>query len=163
MAETGITVLQYFDRVLEEMDRRYEERCSGQDKSLEAIRVHFIALMQASETKNQQQFADAEKAVKAALASAEQAVSKAEINSEKWRANANEWRAAMSDRENEFMRRKEAATMITALSDRVNMIEGRVTRNEGRGTGMTAVWGYIFAGLGGVATLITIFFLLTRR
>jgi hypothetical protein len=58
--------------------------------------------LEAQEKKNQQQFADADKAVRAAMAAAEKAVEKAEQNAEKWRANANEWRAAMSDRERNF-------------------------------------------------------------
>ncbi len=45
------------------------------------------------------------KAISAALAAAEKAVSVAENNSEKWRSNANEWRAAMTDRERNFLSR----------------------------------------------------------
>jgi hypothetical protein len=62
----------------------------------------FKDSLEAQEKKNQQQFADADKAVKAAMAAAEKAVDKAEQNAEKWRSNANEWRSAMSDRERNF-------------------------------------------------------------
>ncbi len=49
-----------------------------------------------------QRFDDQEKAVKAALASAERAVEKAEANSQRWQQNANEWRGSMLDREAKF-------------------------------------------------------------
>jgi hypothetical protein len=59
-----------------------------------------------------QRFKDQDTGTKTALASAEKAVDKAEASSEKWRANANEWRSAMSDREKNFLSRKEFYTMI---------------------------------------------------
>lgn len=62
----------------------------------------FEDALEAQEKKNQQQFADADKAVRAAMAAASTASEKAEQNSEKWRANANEWRSAMNDRERNF-------------------------------------------------------------
>lgn len=53
-----------------------------------------------------------QKAVQAALASAQTAVDKAELNAEKWRNSANEWRGAMSDRERDFLSRKEFYAII---------------------------------------------------
>jgi Spy/CpxP family protein refolding chaperone len=72
------------------------------NQALADQKAHFRDLLDAQERKNQQQFADADKAVTAAMAAAEKAVDKAEANAEKWRSNANEWRAAMSDRERNF-------------------------------------------------------------
>lgn len=57
-------------------------------------------------------FEESEKAVQAALASAEKAVNKAEATGEKWRDNANEWRGAMSDRERDFLTRKEFYSIV---------------------------------------------------
>jgi hypothetical protein len=59
--------------------------------------------------------AAAEKAVAAAQASSEKAIDKAERDAEKWRNNANEWRGAMSDREREFLTRREFYVMVGAL------------------------------------------------
>lgn len=56
-----------------------------------------------------------QEAVKAALASAEKAVEVAETNAEKWRNNANEWRSAMSDRERDFLTRREFYVMIATV------------------------------------------------
>jgi vacuolar-type H+-ATPase subunit E/Vma4 len=44
-------------------------------------------------------FREREKAVEAALAAAEKAVTKSEANAEKWRDAANEWRGQSADRE----------------------------------------------------------------
>ncbi len=56
-------------------------------------------------------------AIAAALAAAEKAVLKKEEEVERWRANANEWRGAMSDRERDFLTRKEFYGIVgTALT-----------------------------------------------
>ncbi len=66
--------------------------------------------------------AEKDKAINIALAAAKEAVGVAEKNAEKWRENANEWRGAMSDREKNFITRREAwsvflllVTIITAV------------------------------------------------
>ena len=56
-----------------------------------------------------------DKAISAALASAKEAVSIAENNAEKWRNQANEWRGAMSDREKNFVTRREVWLAVIAL------------------------------------------------
>jgi hypothetical protein len=64
-----------------------------------------------------QRFLDQETAVKAALTSAEKAVKISEDNNQNWRSNANEWRGAMSDRERDFLTRKEFYAIVgTAVS-----------------------------------------------
>jgi hypothetical protein len=60
-------------------------------------------------------FIEQKEAVRAALASAEKAVEKAEQNAERWRNNANEWRGAMSDRERDFLTRREFYSITVAL------------------------------------------------
>jgi hypothetical protein len=56
--------------------------------------------------------ASADKQVSAALMSAEKAVDRAEINAERWRNNANEWRGALSDRERDYLSRREFYVML---------------------------------------------------
>jgi hypothetical protein len=70
----------------------------------------------------------ADKGVSAALASAEKAVDKAESSSEKWRASANEWRGAMSDRERDFLTRREFYTMLVTAIAAVSLILAFVAR-----------------------------------
>jgi len=56
--------------------------------------------------------AEKDKALSAALASAEKAVLKKEEEVERWRNNANEWRGAMNDRERDFLTRKEFYAIV---------------------------------------------------
>jgi len=114
--------------------------------TVETLFVHFSSLMEASEKKNQQQFADADKAVQAALSAAEKAVNKAEVNASNWRENANEWRAAMSDRERNF-----------APIQRLESLEHRFDMKEGSGQGLRQGWGYLIAAVALVMTLLGIF------
>ena len=104
-------------RIIEANDKRYEDKFAASDKAV------LSAL------------AAQEKAVNAALAASEKAVAVAENNAEKWRANANEWRAAMTDREGKF-----------AMKSEFEALKERLDRFEGRGHGMSAMWGYIVAG-----------------
>lgn len=67
-------------------------------------------------------FNDQDTSTKTALASAEKAVDKAEASSEKWRQNANEWRGAMSDRERDFLSRKEFYAIIGTAVGVVGMV-----------------------------------------
>jgi len=56
-----------------------------------------------------------DKAINIALAAAKEAVGVAETNAEKWRQNANEWRGAMSDREKNFITRREVWSVVLVL------------------------------------------------
>lgn len=70
------------------------------------LKDHFEAIL-----------AEKDKAISAALAAQEKAaiVNKDEV--QRWRDSANEWRGAMSDRERDFLTRKEFYTMIaTAIA-----------------------------------------------
>lgn len=57
-------------------------------------------------------FESQDKAVSAALEAAEKAVNKAEANAREWQKGANEWRGAMTDRERDFLPRREFYAML---------------------------------------------------
>ena len=57
-----------------------------------------------------------DKGVSAALAWAEKAVEKAEADRKAWQAASNEWRGALSDRERNFLSRKEFYSIIGAIT-----------------------------------------------
>ena len=59
-----------------------------------------------------QRFLDNQKAVDAALAAAKEAVDKAEAQDVRWREQANEWRGAFSDRERDFLTRREFHVLV---------------------------------------------------
>lgn len=67
-----------------------------------------------------QRFEDQDKAVKAALDSANKLVEQANENTRKWQENANEWRGAMTDRERQFVRKDELKgiwiVLVTSLT-----------------------------------------------
>jgi len=122
-------------------------------------------------------------AVQAALSSAEKAVGKAETAAERRFESVNEFRAQLSDQATRFVTRVEAETAHNAILDRlaeqakvvnntvpraewnagherlieqVKEIANRLTGIEGRSRGLAAGWGYLVAGVGLVATIITI-------
>jgi hypothetical protein len=123
--------------------------------ALKDMKERFEDALDAQEKKNQQQFADADKAVRAAMAAAEKAVEKAEQNSEKWRANANEWRSAMSDRERNFapvqrvdaLEKKQDEQKSDNAKEISSLRESR-SNNEGASSGKQIILGYIIAGTG---------------
>jgi len=125
--------------------------------NVDSLFDYFKALIEAEARSTDQRFIDQEKAVKAALASAETAVNKAEYNSEKWRDSSNEWRDAMDDREVKFLPRSEYQGAHQALIDRIGFLENRVTQNEGTGQGLKQGWGYLVAAAGLALVLIGIF------
>ena len=101
------------------------------------------------------QLADAkEKAISAALAAAEKAVTVAEINSQKWRENANEWRQAMDDRETQFVKADNYQTTIGNLSKDIKELKARIDLNDGRGTGIHQLWIIIVAVISTLGILV---------
>lgn len=72
--------------------------------TIETLKEHFEKVL-----------VERDKAISAALLSAEKAVQVAEANAEKWRQNANEWRGAMGDREKNFITRREVWIAVVAI------------------------------------------------
>ncbi len=90
---TTDTLKAYCERLLDEHDRRYEQR-----------------------------FISQQSAVQDALRAASIAVDKAEATAEKWRQNANEWRGTLSDRDRLLIPRIEAEQRLHALDEKINSI-----------------------------------------
>lgn len=70
-----------------------------------------------------QRLADYDRAVQAALASAEKAITKADIATEKRFESVNEFRATLADQQNTFLSRPEYDANHKNLSDRVSALE----------------------------------------
>lgn len=139
------TLKDYFERLVHDADRRYEQR--------------FVAQ---------------EKAVEAALEASALATSKAEQDNQRWRDAANEWRDAMNDREVRFMPRNEAAAelgnfakqleehvkarafLIDSLQKQISELQTWRASTEGKSTGLSAGWGYLVGAIGLAATVIAI-------
>ena len=87
-------------------------------------------------------------AVAAALLSAEKAVGKAETAAEKRFDAVNEFRAQLADQASTFMPRSESEARASALAEKVDALDKRLDKAEGRTSGSTATWGYLVAGVG---------------
>jgi hypothetical protein len=132
----------------------------------------------------EQRFEDQEKAVIAALAATQRAINKAEEAAQHEFALLNELRGVVVDRDATFITRSEseAATQrnteriqeltlqiqglatraetvsaYTRVADRVDALEDRFNKSEGRGTGLNAGWLYILGAIAAVGTIISLY------
>lgn len=133
MAESDRRV---FDR-LHEMDRRYEERYREQKENVTTA------------------FASAEKAVNAALAASKEAVLKAEFASERRFEGVNEFRSALADQQRTLMPRSEFESIVSAQDAKIDALEKRQDRQEGRGAGIKDFIGWIIAAIAVLAFALT--------
>jgi hypothetical protein len=93
-------------------------------------------------------------AMKAALAAAEKAVVKAEIATEKRFDSVNEFRKTLTDQATLFMPRLEFQVSMVAMNERLSEIKARLDKQEGRGLGLNAGWGYLIGGITIVSIVI---------
>lgn len=112
------------------------------------LREHVEALMVAERLRVDERFAAQDKGVSAALAAADRAVTKAEVAVEKRFDGVNEFRQALNDQTKTFIPRVEAEKQTANLTEKIEEINKRVTRGEGNREGMSATWGWVFAGIG---------------
>ena len=126
-------------RILEEMDRRYQQRYEAQQEGVAAA------------------LAAQEKAVNAALIAADRAVIKAELAAEKRFEAVNEFRATLADQAATLMPRAEAEARIQAMAEKLTEVTNRVNHSAGTGEGVHQSWLVIVAVIGmalGVGGLI---------
>jgi hypothetical protein len=121
------TLREHLTGLLVEMDRRYQERYEASQRALEA------ALLAA------------DRAVQAALAAAKEAVTKAELSADKRFELLNELRIGVATTE-----------QVEALEKVVGEIASRVTRGEGRSTGLNAGWVILLGALGAAGTVAAV-------
>lgn len=129
-------------RVLDEMDRRYQQRYEAQQEGVAAA------------------LAAQEKAVNAALIAADRAVIKAELAAEKRFESVNEFRATLSDQAATLMPRLEAESRLQTIGVAVSEIKDRINRSEGVGHGAYLAW--TVAGSAVVLVLAILGFALAR-
>lgn len=107
----------HIERVMAEMDLRYQQRFDAQTKAIDA------ALLAA------------EKAIGAALIAAEKAVTKAEVATEKRFEGVNEFRQTLSDQAGQFVGRAEFQAMRDIGSERTRDVASRLDKVEGSMSG----------------------------
>ena len=121
------------------------------------LRDYVERIVGESDRRNQQRFEAQEKAVQAALAGAERAVTKAEAASEKRFDSLNEIRGAMADQAAHLMGREEANIRMASIEKELQAAVARIDRAEGSGSGLKAGWGYLIAGLGILLAMLAFF------
>lgn len=95
-------------------------------------------------------------AMRAALEAAEKAVGKAEVAAEKRFDGQNEFRQQLGDQASTFISRVEHEATVLRLSERIQELSDRANRQEGKGAGVNASWGYLVAAVGLIATVIAV-------
>lgn len=126
------------------------------DVELVTLRDHLTMLLVATQDKNEVRFVAMEKATVAALAAAQRAVEKAEIAVEKRLEGMNEFRGTLSDQASMLMPRAEAENRLTTLSERVAALSSRIDRGEGKGSGLSAGWGYLVGAVGLLGSILSV-------
>jgi hypothetical protein len=104
-------------------------------------------------------FTAQDKAVAAALASAERAVAKSDLATEKRFESVNEFRATLADSARLLMPRLEAEQVIRAISDKVEVLTTRLNARDDRGQGSSAIVAYIIAAVAVVTSILTVVFI----
>lgn len=78
------------------------------------------------------------------------------------RAQQNEFRGALQDVGEKQMPRTEAEALFKAQAEKVDALQARMDRTEGRSGGIGASWGWLVGAVGLVGAIIAIFIALKR-
>jgi phosphopantetheinyl transferase (holo-ACP synthase) len=119
--------IDHLRELMDERDRRYQERFEASQKALEAA------------------LTSADRAVQAALLAAKEAVIKAELSADKRFELLNELRTGVATTE-----------QIEALEKVVADLSKRSDQREGRGAGVGAVYGWVIAAIGAIGAIVAI-------
>lgn len=101
-------------------------------------------------------FEDQDKAVQAALASAEKAVVTARNANDKRFEAANEVKATFSEDLARKLDRTEYTSNHKSLEDKIDALTDRMNRNEGHSGGLNAGWGYLVGAIGLLGSVVGI-------
>jgi len=96
-----------------------------------------------------------EKAVAAALAAADRAVSKAELAAGARFDSVNEFRAALTDQTATFIPRAECEQRIATNAEKIDVLAARLDKQEGRSGGLNAGWAIVGSVVLVVSAVIT--------
>jgi hypothetical protein len=92
------------------------------DWTIETVREHVLALMDERDKRYEQRFLQQETAVTAALNSSKEAVAKAERATEKRFESVNEFRGALSDAQKNYITRSEAIALVVVVCAVIEVI-----------------------------------------
>lgn len=133
------------------------------------LKEHFDRRFESADRAVAAALAAQEKLVAAALTAADAAGRKAELSSDKRFDAVNEFRSVLSDQQRVLLPRAEAQAefkglqdRIDALCTRVDLLAKHIDRAEGKGTGISALGGWIVGGIGLLGTLVALYFAFNR-
>lgn len=145
------TALDHVLAIINEKDRRYEQRFQDQQKAVETALVAQ------------------EKAVNAALDAQKTAVAKAESATEKRFESVNEFRGTLDNQQRTLIPRSEVAVIVEGLNEKVAQLTKQqdelkmaVANKLSEQKGVTGGWGYAVGALGLVLTIVTLGVLVFR-
>lgn len=125
--------------------------------TVETLRVYLFRLLDERDRRYADRFEDLEKELNSAFIVNQKAIDKAEFAIERRFSSVNEFRKTLSDQATQFVVRKEADIQYQRIIDRINELDKRVTRTEGRGAGLHAGWLYLIGAIGLLLTILTIY------
>jgi hypothetical protein len=124
--------------------------------TIKTLHRHLSLLIAESDRRYEERFKATEKLTDQAMDSAKEAVVKAELATEKRFDNANEWRDAMTDRDKLYVPREAFDAQANALSQKVQSLELRLEKQEGRTIGGKETSQRMIAIVGAILALLEI-------
>lgn len=125
--------------------------------TLDTLYAHLISVIDERDRRYEQRFTGQGDAARTAQDSAQRAMVKAEEASERRFAGVNEFRHALSDQTATFITRAEVESATARLADRIAELDKKATRAEGRSGGITAGWTILLGAVALVSALVTIY------
>jgi hypothetical protein len=148
--DTEITAFkEYIKDLMAANDKRYEQRFEAQQKSLDA------SFMAQREQVNAAMVAQKE-ANSAGLAAQKEAVTKAETAAEKRFESTDKARSEQAEHQRTLMPRAEAERALTALAEKIVVLETFRTEVLSKGVGAKEGYGWVIGVVGFVLTILTL-------
>jgi phosphopantetheinyl transferase (holo-ACP synthase) len=112
---------------------------------------HLREIIDERDRRYQERYEASGKAVEAALLAAKEAVIKAELSADKRFELLNELRTGVA-----------TTDQVEALEKIVGELASRITRAEGKGAGIGAMYGWIITAVGAIVGIMTVVIIATR-
>jgi hypothetical protein len=124
------------DRLLDELDRRYEQRFAStqqlRDAEIRSIRSSSDFM----------------------LSTFKEAISKAELQQNTWNVSHNDLVRKMEDQYQHMMPREEAMREFNNIKDSIGELRESRSEHYGKGAGLHAGWAYLMGGVILIATMV---------
>ena len=113
--------------------------------TIDTIYIHFLRIIEDLDRRIQERFESGDRRTEIAMAASEKAISKAEAASDKRFDSVNEFRQTLTDQANHFMPRGEFAARLETIDKSLSALTLRVQASESRGQGLQSGWAILIA------------------